>query len=169
MFNTPKQKLSLIEIHKKLAEGKSQNQAARELGFSKQAVSKALQKERQIQEGLSPSSAIPAKFDRDGLGAFRRILHTTLTEIKFLSHQIKTASGDDRSKLNMERLKYISEARKEFSLALDIDEKRFSIDEAARFKEFVIKTIGEQDEETRERIIKGLRQAGTIRRLIDSR
>jgi len=162
-------RIPMHTLKKMLAEGKSQNQCARELGFSKQAVSKALQKERQIREGLVSPSAIPAKFDPDGLGAFRRILHTTLTEIKLLDNEIKTTAGDDRSKLNIERLKYIAEARKQFALALDIDEKRFSIDEAARFKEFVLKTIGEQDEETRERIIRGLRRAGTIRRLIDSR
>ena len=156
-------------LKKMLAEGKSQNQCGRELGFSKQAISKALQRERRIQEGIPSPSALPAKFDPDGLGAFRRILHTTLTEIKFLNNEIKTAAGDVRSKLNIERLKYIAEARKQFSLALDIDEKRFSIDEAARFKEFVIKTIGEQDEETKDRIIRGLRRAGSLRKLLDSR
>ena len=161
-------RIPMHKLKQMLAEGKSQNQCARELGFSKQAVSKALQKERQMQEGLVSPSAIPAKFDPDGLGAFRRILHTTLTEIKILNSDIKTAAGDDRSKLNIERLKYIAEARKQFALALDIDEKRFSIEEAAKFKEFVLKTIGDLDEATRERIITGLRRAGSLRRLLDA-
>ena len=162
-------RVPMHKLKQMLAEGKTQSQCARDLGFSKQAICKALQRERLITEGLQPPSAIPAKFDPDGLGAFRRILHTTLAEIKILNNDMKTVGGDDRSKLNMERLKYIAEARKQFALALEIDAKRFSIDESARFKEFVLKTIGEQDEQTRERIIKGLRRAGSVRKLLDSR
>lgn len=153
-------------LHKMLAEGKSQNQCGRELGFSKQAISKALQRERAIEAGL-PTTAPPPKFDPHGLGAFKRLLNTVLTEIKLLNNQIKTAAGDDRSNLNIQRLKYISEARKEFQLALEIDERRFAFEEVLKFKDFVLEEIGKVDDETKDKIIGRLRRGGALKRLLD--
>ena len=80
--------------------------------------------------------------------------------------EIKTAQAEDRERLNTQRLKYCAEARKEFELALLIDEKRFNIEEVLKFRDFVLEKIGEVDEETRDKILEGLRRGRTLRRVL---
>ena len=162
MFN--QRRLSILEVERLLAEGKSQNAAARILGFSKQAVSKALQKRRQVTEGVPAKT--PPKFSRDGLGPFKKVMDTVLSEIRYLNSEIKIAQAEERENLNIQRLKYYSEARKEFELALLIDEKRFNIEEVLKFRDFVLEKIGDVDEKTRDEILEGLRRGRTLRRVL---
>jgi transcriptional regulator with XRE-family HTH domain len=159
-------RLSIIELEKLLAMGKSQSEAARLLGFSKQAVSKALKKKKQVIEGVPAKISQTVKFSHDGLGPFKKVMETVMGEIKYLNAKIKTAQDEDREKLNMQRLKYCSEARKEFELALLIDEKRFNIEEILKFRDFVLEKIGEVDEETRDKILEGLRRGRALRRAL---
>ena len=156
-------RVSILEVEKLLSEGKSQSEAARILGFSKQAVSKAIQKK--ATQGGVPAKT-PPKFSHDGLGPFKKVMDTVLSEIRYLNTEIKTTQGEDREKLNIQRLKYCSEARKEFELALLIDEKRFNIEEVLKFRDFVLEKIGETDEETRDAIIEGLRRGRALRRAL---
>lgn len=87
-------------------------------------------------------------------------------EIKHLNAKIKTAEGEDRERSNIQQLKYCSEARKEFELALLIDEKRFNIEEVLKFRDFVLEKIGDVDEETRDKILEGLRHGRALRRVL---
>ena len=164
MFN--QRRLSILEVERLLAEGKSQNAAARILGFSKQAVSKALQKRRQGTEDVPAKT--PAKFSRDGLGPFKKVMDTVLSEIRYLTIEINktTTQAEDRESLNMQRLKYCSESRIVFELALLIDEKRFNIEEVLKFRDFVLQKIGDVDEKTRDEILEGLRRGRALRRVL---
>jgi hypothetical protein len=164
MFN--QRRLPILELEKLIAEGKTQGETARILGFSKQAVSKALQKKRQVGEGGVPAKT-PLKFSHDGLGGFKRIMDSVLGEVRYLNTEIKKTEGEVRERLNIQRLKYCSEARKEFELALLIDEKRFNIEEILKFRDFVLQKIGEVDEQTRDEILEGLRRGRALRRAID--
>ena len=164
MFN--QRRLPIFELEKLIAEGKSQNEAARIMGFSKQAVSKALQRRRQGTEGVPAKTPPNAKFSYDGLGPFKKIMDTVLSEIRYLNTEIKIAQAEDRERLNTQRLKYCAEARKEFELALLIDEKRFNIEEVLKFRDFVLEKIGDVDEETRDKILEGLRRGRALRRVL---
>lgn len=159
-------RLPILELEKLIAQGKSQSEAARILGFSKQAVSKALQKKNQVTEGVPAKTSPNAKFSYDGLGPFKKVMEIVMGEIKHLNTEIKTAKSEDRESLNMQQLKYCSEARKEFELALLIDEKRFNIEEILKFRDFVLEKIGEVDEETRDKILEGLRRGRALRRVL---
>ena len=165
MFN--QKRIDILELEKLLAEGKSQNEAARLLGFSKQAVSKTMLRRKRKAAGL-PAKAVPHKFSRDGLGPFKQVMDTVLSEVRHLNAEIKLREGEDRERLNIQRLKYCAEARKEFELAIELDEKRFNIEEVLKFRDFVIEKIGEVDDETRNEIISNLERGRTLRRLVSS-
>jgi transcriptional regulator with XRE-family HTH domain len=161
MFN--QKRIDIFELEKLLAEGKSQSECARLLGVSKQAISKALQRKRNM--GL-PAKSTPEKFSEDRLGAFRKLMGNVLSEVRYLNNALKTVPPEERERLNMQRLKYIAEARKEFELALEIDSRRFNIEEVLKFRDYVIERIGECDAETREKIVAGLKRGNALRRLV---
>jgi predicted transcriptional regulator len=161
MFN--QRRIDILEMNRLLAEGKGQSEVARLLGVSKQAISKTLKKKR---EGSLTVKGEPKKFSQDGLGPFKQVMHTVLSEIKHLNAEIKTAQAETRERLNIQRLKYCAEARKEFELAIEIDEKRFNIEEVLRFRDYVIQTIGEVDEQTRNEILANLERGRTLKRLV---
>ena len=150
-----------MQVDKLLAEGKSQAEIGRILGFTRQAVSRSLKARAQ------PGFVETAQFE--GLGPLENVIRTTLGEIKHLSKEIKAAtSAKEREPLNRQRLAYLAEARKDFELALKIDEKRFQIDEVMKFRDFVIQTIGECDEETRTKIVRGLNRRNALQRSLKS-
>jgi transcriptional regulator with XRE-family HTH domain len=163
MFN--QRKVQILDVERLIAEGKSQSEIARTLGVSKQAISQCLERKRQVGEGGVPAKIKP-KFSRDGLGPFKRVMDTVLSEVRYLNAEVKKAEGEVRERLNIQRLKYCAEARKEFELALLIDEKRFNIEESLRFTDFVVEIIGECDEETQNKIIGGLRRGRALRRAV---
>ena len=142
-----------------LADGKSQAEIGRMTGFTRQAVCAHL-KARD-----NKSLTNPEQFK--GLGPLASVIKTTLAEVKYLNDAIKAAEEtSDREKLNNQRLKYLAEARKDFELALKIDEKRFQIDEVIKFRNFVLEAIGEADEDTRNKIVGALRQRHALERSI---
>ncbi len=154
-------------------EGKSISATARILGFSKQAVSQALQKRKK------GSERVPAKFtgaktvsDFEGLRMLKRVMSPVFGEIKFLNFEIgklkdEEVKGEDRKNLNFQRLKYIAEGRKQLALALLIDEKRFAFEEVLKFQNFVLEKIGEIDETARDEILERLRGGRALRRALD--
>ena len=152
-----KRSLNPMEVDRLMAQGKNQAEVGRILGFTRQAVCSHLK----ARENKSLTN--PEQFK--GLGPLAAVIRTTLGELKYLNNEIKSAEkATDRERLNGQRLKYLAEARKDFELALKIDEKRFKIDEVIRFKNFVIETIGEVDEDTRTKIIGALRQRHALER-----
>ena len=161
MFN--QRRIDPLELDRLLAEGKSQSECARLLNVSKQAVSKALQRKH---SGGLPVKAPPHKYSKDSLGPYKNLMSTTLGEIRYLNNAIKAAKDETRSSLNLERLKYIAESRKQFELAIELDEKRFAIEEVLKFRNYVIEKIGEVDEQTRDEIISNLQRGHTLRKLL---
>ena len=161
MFN-PK-RVPILELERLLSEGKSQTEIAKILGVSKQAVSKRIRRKRELS---LTGGAPPHKYSLDGLGPFKAMLDNVLSEIRHLNTKIKQSEGEVRDRLNIQRLKYCAEARKEFELALEIDEKRFNIEEVLRLRDFVIEKIGEVDEETRNEIVANLKRGHALRRVL---
>jgi predicted transcriptional regulator len=172
-------KLPMDEVHRLLAEGKNQSQIARELGFSKQAVSQALQDQQKRGEaGNASGSLVPARIggpkgvsDFEGLKRLKRIMSPVFDEIKLLNSEIgkmqdERITSEERKHLNFQRLKYVGEARKQLQLALLIDEKRFEFSEVVKFQNFILEQIGEVDEGTRNEILDRIRRGKSIRNLL---
>jgi len=154
-----KRTLNPMIVDNLLADGKSQAEIGRMTGFTRQAVCAHLK--------ARDNKALTNPEQFKGLGPLASVIKTTLGEIKILNDEIKSAEkASAREKLNRQRLAYLAEARKDFDLALKIDEKRFQIDEVTKFRDFVIQTIGECDEETRTKIVGALRQRHALERSI---
>lgn len=159
-----KHRLPAEQVDKLLAEGKSQSEVGRILGFSKQAVSFFVQRKRNL-----PAKASPKQISNfEGLQRLKRLMSPVFEEIKTLNSEIKKQdiTSDTRQGLNFQRLKYLSEGRKQLELALLIDEKRFGFEEVLKFQNFVLETIGEVDEDARQEIIAKLRGGKSLRRLV---
>jgi len=157
-------RLNPILLEKLLAEGKSQSQAARSMGFSKQAVSKFLQRQKGDPKPVPVKTGPTSEFE--GLKSLKKIMSTVVAELKYLDGEIKTSQGESRERLNSQRLNYLKECRKQLGLVLEIDERRFSVEEVLRFQNFVLEKIGEIDEATRDQILEGLRRGKSFRRLL---
>ena len=158
-------RLNPILLEKLLAEGKSQSQAARSMGFSKQAVSKFLQRQKGDPKPVPVKTGPTSEFE--GLKSLKKIMSTVVGELKYLDGEIKTSKGEIRERLNSQRLNYLKECRKQLSFILEIDERRFSLEEVQRFQNFVLEKIGEIDETTREQILESLRRGKSFRRLLN--
>jgi len=160
------------EVDRLMGEGKSISEAARLLGFSKQAVSKALQKRKGASERVPVKAGPKAVSEFEGLRRLKRLMDPVFQEIKFLNSEIEKlkdeqVKGEDRKNLNFQRLKYVAEGRKQLALALLIDEKRFSFEEVLKFQNFVLETIGEIDENIRDEILNKLRGERALRRVLE--
>ena len=163
MFN--QRRIDLLQLDALISQGKSQSECARLLQVSKQAISQALLRKKNM--GL-PTKPTPEKFDEGRLGSFRKLMGNVLSEVRFLNNALKTVPLEDRERLNMQRLKYIAEARKEMELALEIDSRRFDIEQVIKFRDYVIQQIGECDAETKDKIIATLKRGNALRRALGS-
>ena len=72
----------------------------------------------------------------------------------------------DYRNLNFQRLKFLAEARKQLSLALQIDERRFAFEEVLKFQNFILESIGEIDEQTRDEILDRIRRGKSIKHIL---
>lgn len=174
-------KLSMLELQRLLGEGKSMTEAARLLGVSKQAVSKAMKKRRESSSAAdSPGGLVPVRStgpkgvsEFEGLKRLKKIMAPVFAEIQILNSELKKLQatdkikGEDRRELNFQRLKYVAEGRKQLALALLIDEKRFAFDEVLKFQNFILEKIGEVDEQTRDEILTNIRRGKSLRNLFD--
>jgi len=160
------------EVDRLMGEGKSMSETARLLGFSKQAVSKALQKRKGADERVPVKAGPKAVSEFEGLRRLKRLMDPVFQEIKFLNSEIEKlkdeqVKGEDRKNLNFQRLKYVAEGRKQLALALLIDEKRFAFEEVLKFQNFVLETLGEVDENVRDEVLNKLRSGKSIRNLLN--
>ena len=160
-------KINPIELDRLLAEGLSQNEAGRRMGFSKQAVSQFLQRRKEGGQGIKNPPVKTPHADFEGTKVLKKVISIVTRELTYLNDRIGKASEEQRYSLNFQRLKYLAEARKQIALVLEIDEKRFNIDEVLKFQNFVLEKIGEIDEQTRDQIIEGLRRGKSIRRVLE--
>lgn len=162
-------KIDPILVEQLFAQGKSQTEIARELGVSKASVSLYFKKLKLSEENLpiKSSSLIPQELQ--GLKHLRRIVSVVFDEIKFLNHAVKNEGDfDRRERLSKLRLDYLKEARQQLAFILEIDERRFSIEEVMKFKETVIEALREVPDEIRKKIISGLRGEQSLERSIVS-
>ena len=160
-------KINPIELDKLLAENLSLSEAGRRMGFSKQAVSQFLQKRKEQEQGIKNPPAKSPHSEFEGTKVLKKVISIVVKELAYLGEQIIEASEEKRSSLNFQRLKYLAEARKQIALVLEIDEKRFNIEEVLKFQNFVLEKIGEIDEQTRDQIIEGLRRGKSLRRVLE--
>ncbi len=163
-------KINIAELEKLIRDGNSQNQAARIIGVSKQAVSATLKrlKAQNERSALSVSEPVVKALvgsKIDGMKQLKKINDTTIHEINFLNQKIKNLQGDkkedenggnngaERDKLVFQRLKHIAEIRKQLGLLLDISKELYNVEEVQRFQQTVLDTIGEVDENVRNKIV----------------
>jgi transcriptional regulator with XRE-family HTH domain len=160
-------KINPIQLDQLLAENLSLSETARRMGFSKQAVSQFLQKRKKQEQGIKNPPAKTPHSEFEGAKVLKKVISIVTKELTYLGEQINKASEEKRSSLNFQRLKYLAEARKQIALVLEIDEKRFNIEEVLKFQNFVLEKIGEIDEQTRDQIIEGLRRGKSLRRVLE--
>jgi transcriptional regulator with XRE-family HTH domain len=163
-------RINPIELDRLLAEGFSQNETARRMGFSKQAVSQFLQKRKQHEQGIKNLPAKTPKSEFEGTRLLKRVMSIVIAELRYLDKKMSEITEDhqeNRPSLNFQRLKYLAEARKQIALVLEIDKERFGIEEVLKFQNFVLEKIGEIDEQTRDQIIEGLRRGKSLRRVLE--
>jgi transcriptional regulator with XRE-family HTH domain len=160
-------RINPIELDRLLAENLSLSEAARRMGFSKQAISQFLQKRKRQEQGIKNLPAKTPHVDFSGTKVLKKVISIVTGELRYLDKKINEVSEEQRSSLNFQRLKYLAEARKQIALVLEIDEKRFNIEEVLKFQNFVLEKIGEIDEQTRDQIIEGLRRGKSIRTVLE--
>jgi transcriptional regulator with XRE-family HTH domain len=160
-------KINPIQLDQLLAENLSLSETARRMGFSKQAVSQFLQKRKKGEQGIKNPPAKTPHSEFEGAKVLKKVISIVIKELTYLDKQISEASEEKRASLNFQRLKYLAEARKQIALVLEIDEKRFNIEEVLKFQNFVLEKIGEIDEQTRDQIIEGLRRGKSLRRVLE--
>jgi predicted transcriptional regulator len=167
-------KINIAELEKLIRDGNSQGQAARLIGVSKQAVSATLKrlKAQNERSALSVSEPVVKALvgsKIDGMKQLKKINDTVIHEINFLNQKIKTVDAlicvpaldvkikvekeKEREYLVFQRLKHIAEIRKELGLLLDISKELYNVEEVQRFQQTVLDTIGEVDENVRDKII----------------
>jgi predicted transcriptional regulator len=167
-------KINIAELEKLIRDGNSQGQAARLIGVSKQAVSATLKrlKAQNERSALSVSEPVVKTLvgsKIDGMKQLKKINDTVIHEINFLNQKIKTVDAlicvpdldvkikvekeKEREYLVFQRLKHIAEIRKELGLLLDISKELYNVEEVQRFQQTVLDTIGEVDENVRDKII----------------
>ncbi len=151
-------KINIAELEKLIRDGNSQGQAARLIGVSKQAVSATLKRLKASNErsALSVSEPVVKALvgsKIDGMKQLKKINDTVIHEINFLNQKIKDSNDGEREDLVFQRLKHIAEIRKQLGLLLDISKELYNVEEVQRFQQMVLDTIGEVDENVRNKII----------------
>ncbi len=151
-------KINIAELEKLIRNGNSQGQAARLIGVSKQAVSATLKRLKASNErsALSVSEPVVKALvgsKIDGMKQLKKINDTVIHEINFLNQKIKDSNDGEREDLVFQRLKHIAEIRKQLGLLLDISKELYNVEEVQRFQQTVLDTIGEIDENVRNKII----------------
>src|SRR5512139_3192349 len=94
-------RLPLDRVDQLMAEGKSMSETARLLGFSKQAVSKALQKRKGASERTPVKAGPKAVSEFEGLKRLKKLMEPVFQEIRFLNSEIEKLKdeqikGEDR-------------------------------------------------------------------------
>jgi len=155
-------KIDILKLEKLIRDGNSQGQAARILEVSKQAISATLKKLKAQNErsALSVSEPVVKALvgsKIDGMKQLKKINDTVIHEINILNQKIKDLQGDgkgeERDNLVFQRLKHIAEIRKQLGLLLDISKELYNVEEVQRFQQTVLDTIGEVDENVRNKIV----------------
>ena len=133
--------------------GKSQSEAGRIMGVTRQAVSKRLQELR----GKTTKCMIVRNT--------KEIVNSNLDTISQLRKINNKANQllDDLADDPAMAIKIMSEIRNQLKLQLDIFEILYSVQAAQEFQKEVLLTIGEADNETRTRIINRLNEKRAIR------
>ncbi len=169
-------KIDPVELDRLLAENVSFSEAARRMGFSKQAVSQHMQQRKKLEGRIKNPPANNPQSEFEGAKILKKVISIVTKELSYLDNQLKEAretgetnktDGQLQASLNFQRLKYLAEARKQIALVLEIDKERFSIEEVLKFQNFVLEKIGEIDEQTRDQIIEGLRRGKSLRRVLE--
>ena len=159
-----KVKISLIQLEQLVREGNGVSEIARKLGVTKGAVSKRLKSLKvAIAKDVTLRSA-PQIVDRqiNAMGQLTRINTLINNELDYIEENIKNASGEKRKELQDQRLKHVSEIRKQLSLLLDIAQALHSTEEVAAFQQIVLEEIGHAEPSVRTRILQRLNERRAI-------
>ena len=152
---TPK-KINDTKLVRLVDEGRSQAETARELGVSRQAVSKRL-----IELRGRTTKIIAVK-------KIEQVVDQKLDAIEQLQ-KINTEANrllDELEQTPEVKLKIMAEIRGQLRLQLDIFQTLYDMQAVKEFQEEVLSAVGEADKETRNAIIDRLNQKRTIRKSI---
>jgi len=130
----------------------SQSEAARELGFSRQAVSQRLQQIR----GRTTKAVVVKKVEK--IVDHKLDLMAQLKKINSRANDLLDMAEDDSL-----RLKAMSEIRGQLRLQLEVFQALFSLQAAEEFQRIVLEVIGEVDEDARKEIVDRLNHERSIR------
>ncbi len=159
-------KISNVELEQMVRRGLGVTEISKQMKVTKGAVSRRL---KSLKIGIAKdltlrSASNIVNHEIDCMAQLRKVNDSINRELDFIEGTIQGALGEEREKLQKQRLEHISEIRKEISLFVDISLSLFSTMEVARFQQIVIQEIGNVSPETKDRILHALNQ----RRLIGS-
>jgi transposase len=162
-------KISIIQLEQLVREGNGVSQIAKKLNVTKGAVSKALKRLNvAISKDVTLRSA-PQMVEKriDAMSQLININNLINSELDYIEDSIQTASAKERKELQDQKLKHVSEVRKQLGLLLNIAQTFYSLDEVKHFQEVVIKAIGSVSSELRKKIIDALHQESAIKSTIE--
>ena len=158
------QKIPLFQLERLVSEGNGVSEIARKLGVTKGAVSKRLKSLKvAIAKDVTLRSA-PQIVDRqiNAMDQLTRINTLINNELDYIEENIKDARGGKRKELQEQRLKHVSEIRKQLSLLLEITQALYSTEEVAAFQQIVLEEIGYAEPSVRARIMQRLNERRAV-------
>ena len=168
---TFKPKIDVMQVQRLLRDGKNQSEISRELGCSKQAISKLVQ--RLKRQGKIAPSQVEVYGQIDGMAQWNEINRIIRGEIERLNEKIKEMDDKidfaeitedekelkslfaQRKSLQAERMQNLKEARQQIDLLKDIVSVIANVESFQRLKQRLLDVIflEVKDLETRNRIL----------------
>jgi hypothetical protein len=160
-----RKRIPLFQLERLVRKGKGVSEIAAELGYSKGAICKAMQRlSMAVTKDVALRSA-PEVVDKklDAMDQLKHVNTLINQELDFIEGQIEAASAETRKLWQDQKLKHVGEIRKQLSLLLDIAQTLYNAEEVAAFQQIVLEEIKNAAPEVRERIAQRLNEARAIR------
>ncbi len=157
------------ELMRMVRAGMSPKEIAGKYGVGLPAVSKRLKLLKiAVTKDVTLRSA-PKLVDNslNAMAQLQRINQVINGELDHIQQAIASAEGAERQTLQDQRLKHVSEVRKQIGLVLEIAQVLYNVDEVKAFQEEVLTAIGEAAPEIRAKILCTLQERRAIRSVLD--
>jgi len=175
-------KISDIELEQLVREGNGVSSIARKLGVAKGTVSKRL---KQLNVGIARSATLhhAGEVVKREINAAAQLQKINDHANELLDLLMVCVNGDDAAKAEAAAklgpagpgskdpkelaLKCMQEIRSQLKLQLEIFQTLYDMQAVAEFQREVLQAIGDADLETRDRIIRNLKERSAIRSTLD--
>jgi predicted transcriptional regulator len=165
-------KIKPEEVRALLDQGLNPGQIAKQLQVSPSAISKVFVRNQEVFLGVRAQDVVlrtaqkVADAKLDAMGQLLKINRLAHRELDFISKAMKEATTEARRDLEPRQLNYIAELRKQLTLALDVAQSLYGIEETAAFQRIVLEEIESINPEAKARIMERLRERRSAKNLI---